>query len=86
MTELEKVINLLKTLEVDFSVTRSQPGDEDSTPQFLQCKDQLGRGKAIRKMICWEFTDDGKFVGEHRNGVLIGRRFAEIFSGGSDSD
>jgi len=80
MTDLDRVTNLFKKLEIVFFVTETKDKEGDLRSIYIHYKDKIGNGKNPAQII-WEFNKTGRFVGELLNGVLVGRRFEDIFPG-----
>ncbi|HET6266174.1 MAG TPA: hypothetical protein VFG11_00525 [Acidobacteriota bacterium] len=78
MTDLERVTTLFKRLELPFFVSELKDGGGELRSSLLHCRDSSEHPHTDGQVI-WEFNNNGGFVGELRNGVLIARKFAELF-------
>jgi len=78
VTDLERVTTLFKRLELPFFVTELKDGTGDLRSSLVHCKD-MSEIPHVYGQVIWEFNNSGGFVGELRNGILIARKFAELF-------
>jgi len=76
MTDLERVVSVFRECEVIFFLSETR-NDGTRATNYVHYREPIP-GNAI---VTWEFNDEGKFVGELRNGLLFGRNFIEIFPG-----
>ena len=77
MTDLENVVSLFRECEVVFSVSEANNAEGTRGSNYVHYREPIP-GNAI---VTWEFNQEGKFIGELRKGLLIGRNFIEIFPG-----